>query len=58
MKYKGNPIKNKAIAAECEHLFCNTYNEKIRFACAINTDGNKIHHIVKIGGKQSVIILN
>ena len=56
--YKGNPINNKAIAKDCEDIFCKTYMDKLRFACAINTDGNKIYHIVKIGNKQSAIILN
>lgn len=56
--YKGNPTNNKAIAKDCEGIFCKTYMDKLRFACAINTDGNKIYHIVKIGNKQSAIILN
>jgi hypothetical protein len=56
--YKGNPINNKAIAKDCEDIFCKTYMDKIRFACAINADGNKIYHIVRIANKQSAIILN
>ena len=50
--FKGNPINNKSIAKDCEQYFCKTYMDKLRFACAINTDGNKIYHIVRIGNKQ------
>ena len=56
--FKGNPINNKSIAKDCEQYFCKTYMDKLRFACAINTDGNKIYHIVKIANKQLVVILN
>lgn len=56
--YKGNPIKNKAIAKDCEGIFCKTYMDKLRFACAINNVETNHIHIVKIGNKQTVIILN
>ena len=56
--YKGNPIKNKAIAKDCEGIFCKTYMDKIRLACANNNVGTNHIHIVKISNKQSVIILN
>lgn len=56
--YKGNPIKNKAIAKDCEQYFCKTYMDKLRFACANNNVGTNHIHIVRIAGKQSIIILN
>ena len=56
--YKGNPIKNKAIAKDCEGIFCKTYMDKLRLACANNNVGTNHIHIVKIGNKQTVIILN
>lgn len=52
------PIQNKTIAKDCERLFCKTYRDKLKFASAINSGGNKIYHVVKIGGKQTVIYLN
>lgn len=56
--FDSNPIQNKAIAKDCEPIFCKTYADKIRLANAINNNGKNHIHIVKIGGKQSVIILN
>lgn len=52
------PVQNKSISKDCERIFCKDYKDKLRFANAVNTGGKKIFHIVKIGGKQSVIILN
>ena len=37
--FKGNPINNKAIAKDCEDIFCKTYMDKLRFACANNNVG-------------------
>jgi len=56
--FKGNPINNKAIAKDCEDIFCKTYMDKLRFACAMNNAETNHIHIVKIGNKQTVIILN
>ena len=56
--FKGNPINNKAIAKDCEGIFCKTYMDKLRFACANNNVGTNHIHIVKIGNKQTVIMLN
>ena len=56
--YKGNPIKNKAIAKDCEGIFCKTYMDKLRLACANNNVGTNHIHIVRIAGKQSIIIIN
>ncbi len=58
-----NPIKNKAIAKDCQDIFCRSYESKIRIACAINRNGHTIHHQVGIKdfkGKThySNIILN
>lgn len=58
-----NPIKNKAIAKECQHLFFRGNESLIRLQCAINKNGNVIHHTVGIkdfNGKvhYSRIILN
>ena len=53
--YKGNPIQNKAIAKDCEGIFCKTYMDKL--VCVCNNKRNKIYHIVR-SGKQSIIILN
>lgn len=52
------PIQNKTISNDCEQIFCKSNKDRIRFINAVNTGGKKIFHIVKIGGKQSVIILN
>lgn len=56
--YKGNPINNKAIAKETEPIFCPTYKDRIRFACAINNVETNHIHLVRIANKQSIIILN
>ncbi len=56
--YKGNPINNKAITKDCEDIFCKTYMDKLRFACAINNVETNHIHLVRIANKQSVIILN
>lgn len=56
--FKGNPINNKAIAKDCEGIFCKTYMDKLRFACAINNVETNHIHMVRIGNKQTVIILN
>ena len=56
--FKRNSITNKAIAPETEKVFCKSYNDKIRYACAVNTDGNKTWHLVKVGSKFVKIILN
>lgn len=58
-----NPIKDKTIAKDCQDIFCRGYESKIRIACAINRNGNVIHHTVGIKdfkGKvhYSRIILN
>ena len=58
-----NPIRNKAIAKECQHIFCRGYESMIRLQCAINRNGHTIHHQVGIKdfkGKihYSSIILN
>jgi hypothetical protein len=56
--YKQNPVNNKAIAKDCEQYFCKTYSDKLRLACALNNVETKHIHLVRIGNKQTVIILN
>ena len=56
--FTNQPIRNKAIAPETEKVFCKDYNTHIRYACAVNSNGNKIWHLVKVGNKFVKIILN
>lgn len=43
-----NPIQNKALAADCQEMFCSSYELQIRLQCALNRDGKQIHHTVFI----------
>ena len=45
--FNQNPIQNKAIAHETEKVFCKDYNTRIRYACAVSSNGNKILHLEK-----------
>jgi len=56
--YKGNPINNKAIAKDTEPIFCPTYKDRIRFACANNNVETNHIQMVRVANKLSVIILN
>lgn len=46
--FDSNPIKNKALAADCQKLFCSSYQLQIRLQCALIRNGKQIHHTVFI----------
>lgn len=56
--FTNNEIHSKAVSKDVEPVFCATYKDKIRLACATNNRGTNHLHIVRVGGKLSVIILN
>ena len=56
--FNTQPVQGKAIAKECQHIFCKTYKDMLRYAVANNNVGTNHIQLIRIANKQSVIILN
>lgn len=55
--YNGNPIKSKQLAPDMQQLFCRSYDNKIRFAVAVNS-GSGTRQLIRVAGRIEKIILN